>query len=145
MLRRPPRSTRPDTLFPPTTLFRSTPTPTPTPTPTAPAAGCPTGTVDRGVIANRRNCEISGRLNANFQVANLPGTIYSLAGRVDVGTDIGGDGAAAGGQAATLTIDPGVVIFASSGNDFLVVNRGSRLIAEGTATDRKSTRMNSSH
>src|SRR3546814_4593587 len=77
MIRRPPRSTRTDTLFPNTTLFRS-----------------------------RRNCEISGRLNANFQVANLPGTIYSLAGRVDVGTDIGGDGAAAGGQAATLTIDP---------------------------------------
>src|SRR3546814_7178388 len=95
MIRRPPRSTRTDTLFPNTTLFR-----------------------------NRRNCEISGRLNANFQVANLPGTIYSLAGRVDVGTDIGGDGAAAGGQAATLTIDPGVVIFASSGNDFLVVKIG---------------------
>src|SRR3546814_14904053 len=51
-----------------------TPTPNPTPTPTAPAAGCPTGTVDRGVIANRRNCEISGRPNAKFQTANLPGT-----------------------------------------------------------------------
>src|SRR3546814_15412920 len=110
---------------------RSPPTPTPTPTPAAPAAGCPTGTVDRGVIANRRNCEISGRLKANFQVANLPGTIYSLAGRVDVGTDIGGDGAAACGQAATLTINPGVVIFASSGNAVLAFNPGRPVARRG--------------
>lgn len=112
------------------------PAPTPTPTPGAgtPAANCPTGYTDRGVIANRRNCEISGRISTNTAVANLPGVIYSLAGRVDVGTDVGGDGAAAGGQSVTLTIDPGVVIFASSGLDFLVVNRGSRINAEGTAT-----------
>src|SRR3546814_17808407 len=68
-----------------------TPTPPPTPTPTAPAAGCTTGTVDRGVIANRRNCEISGRLTAHFQVAHLPGTNSPLDAHVDVGTDISGD------------------------------------------------------
>lgn len=113
------------------------PAPTPTPTPGAgtPAANCPTGYTDRGVIANRRNCEISGRITSNLAIANLPGTIYSLAGRVDVGSDVGGDGAAAGGQSVTLTVDPGVVIFASSGLDFLVVNRGSRINAEGTATN----------
>src|SRR3546814_11725187 len=77
-----------------------TTTPTPTPTPTAHAAGCPTGTVDRGVIANRRNCELSGRRNANFQLANLPGPIYSPVGRVAVGTDIGREGAAPGVRAA---------------------------------------------
>lgn len=113
------------------------PTPTPTPTPGAgtPAASCPQGLTDRGVIANRRNCEISGRIITNLALANLPGTIYSLAGRVDVGTDVGGDGAASGGQSVTLTVDPGVVVFASSGLDFLVVNRGSRINAEGTATN----------
>src|SRR3546814_4883413 len=63
MIRRPPRSTRTDTLFPYTTLFRS------------------------------------------------------------------------GGQPVTLTIQPGVVFMASSGNDYLVVNRGSRLQAVGTAQE----------
>lgn len=112
-----------------------TPSPSPTPTPTEPAAaGCPTGFTDRGIIANKRNCEMSGRITSNLALADLPGTIYSIAGRVDVGTDVGGDGAAAGGNGVTLTIDPGVVIFASSGLDFLLVNRGSRLNAEGTPT-----------
>ncbi|WP_159710493.1 hypothetical protein, partial [Sphingomonas sp. AX6] len=111
------------------------PTPAPTPTPTQPAANCPSGYTDRGVLAGRRNCEISGRITTNTALANLPGVIYSLAGRVDVGTDVGGDGSAAGGQSVTLTVDPGVVVFASSGLDFLVVNRGSRINAEGTATN----------
>ena len=112
------------------------PAPTPTPTPGAgtPAASCPQGLTDRGVIANRRNCELSGRISSNLALANLPGTIYSLAGPVNIGTDVGGNGAAAGGQSVTLTIDPGVVIFASSGLDYLVVNRGSRINAEGSPT-----------
>jgi hypothetical protein len=59
--------------------------------------------------------------------------IYSLAGPVNVGTDVGGSGTLAGGDAVTLTIQAGVTIFASSGNDYLVVNRGSRLLAVGTA------------
>jgi hypothetical protein len=121
---------------PPTT---ATPTPgtgapTPTPTPGQAAASCPSGLIDRGVIANRRNCELSGRISADLTLQNLPGVIYSLAGPVNVGTDVGGDGAAAGGQRVTLTVQPGTVIFASQGNDYLVVNRGSRLNAVGTAT-----------
>jgi hypothetical protein len=123
---------------PPPTGGTPTPTPggggTPTPTPGQPAASCPAGTVDRGVIANRRNCELSGRISADFTLQNLPGVIYSLSGPVNVGTDIGGDGNAAGGQRVTLTIQPGTVIFASQGNDYLVVNRGSRINAVGTAT-----------
>ncbi len=118
----------------------TTPTPPTTPTtPTTPtggpAASCPTGTIDRGLIAtDYRNCEISGRITADYTVQNLPGVRYSLSGPVNVGTDIGGDGAAAGGQRVTLTVQPGTVVFASSGNDYLVVNRGSRLSAAGTAT-----------
>ena len=116
------------------------PSPTPTPTPSVPVpADCPTGTANAGTIQSvngeRRVCQLSGRINANLALAKVPGVLYSLSGRVDVGTDIGGDGAAAGGTSATLTIDPGVVIFASQGNDFLVVNRGSRLNAEGSATN----------
>lgn len=99
-----------------------------------PAATCPSGTVDRGVIATAfRNCELSGRINADYTVQNVPGVRYSLSGPVNVGTDIGGDGAAAGGARVTLTIQAGTVIFASNGNDYLVVNRGSRINAVGTA------------
>jgi hypothetical protein len=101
---------------------------------TGPAANCPSGTVDRGIIAtNWRNCELSGRISSDLTIQNLPGVRYSLSGPVNVGTDIGGDGAAAGGQRVTLTIQAGTVLFASSGNDYLVVNRGSRLNAVGSA------------
>jgi len=75
---------------------------------------------------------LSGRITADRTVQKLPGTIYSISGPLNVGTDVGGDGAAAGGQPVTLTIQPGAVLFGSSGNDYLVVNRGSRLIAQGT-------------
>jgi hypothetical protein len=99
-----------------------------------PAASCPSQTTDRGVLANRRNCEISGTITGQRLIQNLPGVIYSLAGRVQVGTDQGSDPAnpLAGSQSGQLTIDAGVVIFGSGGLDFLIVNRGSQLIAEGT-------------
>jgi hypothetical protein len=114
------------------------PAPPPPPPPAGggvPAAGCPAGTVDRGVIAAAfRNCEFSGRFNDDFTIQRLPGVIYSLSGPVNVGTDVGGGGNLAGGDPVTLTIQAGVTIFATSGNDYLVVNRGSRLQAVGTPT-----------
>lgn len=103
------------------------------------ASACPSGTIDRNTITNStsnttwRNCEISGRITADTTIQKLPGVIYSLSGPVNVGTDVGGDGNAAGGQRVTLTVQPGVVIFASAGNDYLIVNRGSRINAVGTA------------
>ncbi|HEX8448601.1 MAG TPA: hypothetical protein VF652_03320, partial [Allosphingosinicella sp.] len=115
-------------------------TPAPPPPPPAPgngipAAGCPQGTVDRGVIATAfRNCEISGRISDDYTLQKLPGVVYSLAGPVNIGTDVGGDGALAGGDAVTLTIQAGVTVFGSSGNDYLVINRGSRINAVGSAT-----------
>jgi hypothetical protein len=110
------------------------PPPPPPPPANTPAANCPTGTADRGVIANRRNCEISGTITGQRLIQNLPGVIYSLSGRVQVGTDAGGDPAnpAPGAQTGQLTIDPGVVMFGSGGLDFLIVNRGSQIFAEGT-------------
>jgi hypothetical protein len=111
------------------------PPPPPPPGNGTPAASCPGGTIDRGIIATAfRNCEISGRISDDYTVQKLPGVIYSISGPVNVGTDVGGDGALAGGDAVTLTIQAGVVVFASSGNDYLVVNRGSRINAVGTAT-----------
>jgi hypothetical protein len=79
---------------------------------------------------------LSGTVTGNLTLRNLRGVIYSLSGRVNVGTDLGADPAAptAGATAGILTIDPGTVIFGSAGADALVVNRGSQLFAEGTAT-----------
>jgi hypothetical protein len=67
------------------------------------------------------------------------GVAYMIDGRVDVGIDLGGSQAGnSTGRAAILTIDPGVVLFGNSGvdatPDVLIVNRGSRLQAEGSAT-----------
>jgi hypothetical protein len=112
------------------------PTPTPTPTPTGPADSCPTGTANVGIINGQRNCQLSGTITGNLALRNLRGVIYSLSGRVNVGTDLGADPSAptAGATAGILTIDPGTVIFGSAGADALVINRGSQLFAEGTET-----------
>jgi len=116
------------------------PTPTPTPTPTPPggpfAGPTPAGFTDRGVVNGRRVFEMPTRFTQDTTIQNLPGAVYSIAGPVNVGTDIGGDGAAtlAGGNRVTLTVQPGVIVIASQGLDYLQVNRGSRLNAIGTAT-----------
>lgn len=110
------------------------PPPPPPTTPTGPAASCPAGTANVGIVNNLRNCQISGTITGNLTLAALPGTIYSLSGGVRVGNDVGGDGTRPGGSSAILTIEPGVVLFGSSGADFLLINRGSQLFAEGTAT-----------
>ncbi|WP_340691547.1 hypothetical protein [Hyphomonas sp.] len=56
-------------------------------------------------------------------------------GRVDVGVDVGADGTTAGGTAATLTIEPGVTVFGRSGADYIVINRGSEIDADGNAAN----------
>lgn len=121
-----------------------TPGPTPTPTPTGtlvtPAAACPTiagpdQLVDTGTITGPtgtyRNCAFPARFTANTQIPKVAGVIYSLNGRVDVGTD---QGAASTNTVATLGIDPGVIIFGATGVSYLAVNRGNRIDAVGSPT-----------
>src|SRR3546814_7606571 len=57
MIRRPPRSTRTDTLFPYTTLFRSTSHPSSLPAPSSKAAACmfAPGPYGRHIISNGDN------------------------------------------------------------------------------------------
>ncbi|UZK70238.1 hypothetical protein OKW76_04080 [Sphingomonas sp. S1-29] len=113
------------------------PTPTPTPTPTSgtgPAASCPTGTESVGVIGNFRSCRLP-TLITNLSLPRVAGVAYEMNGRVDVGVDRGGSGTI--GQAGNLTIAPGVIIYANTTNgdaDYLAVNRGSTINAEGTET-----------
>ena len=52
---------------------------------------------------------------------------------------VGGDGSPAGGQAVTLTVQPGTLLSGSSGNDYLVVNRGSRINAQSAPPASRSS------
>lgn len=121
----------------PTPTPPPTPIPTPTPTPGGPAASCPNGLTAAGTIANRLICQLSGTYTGALRLQNLRGVIYALNGRVNVGQDQGAnpDAPIAGTAAGTLTIDPGVKIFGSSGADSLVINRGSQIFAEGTPSN----------
>ena len=123
------------------------PTPAPTPTPTAtlvtPAAGCPTlpdpeasgQLVDDGTIVGPegtwRVCTLPKTFNVSSTLPRVDGLLYRLNGRVDVGTD-GGPTASSADTDVTLTIEPGVILYAS-GSSFLMVNRGNKIKAEGTA------------
>src|SRR3546814_8817943 len=105
MIRRPPRSTRTDTLFPYTTLFRS---------------------LDLGTT------DVSGAL-----VATSNGGAIQQSGALHVG--------------GTTELDAGTgnVTLANAGNDFggaVDVTGGAISLRDLNAlTDRKSTRLNSSH
>lgn len=114
---------------------------TPTSTLVTPATGCPTiedsaGLADRGTITGPtgtyRVCELPARFTRSVTLAKIPGLLYSLGGRVDVGLDRGA--APTSDAAVVLTINPGVIIFASTGVSWLAVNRGNRINAVGTAT-----------
>lgn len=118
----------------PTPAPAPTPAPSPTPTPSGPAADCPTGTTNAGVIGSFRDCRLPQNITGDLNLPKRAGTIYSMSGRTNVGVDVGGDGAAAGGTSATLNIDPGVTIYAANQPTFLVVLRGSQINASGTAT-----------
>ena len=115
-----------------------TPPPT-TPPPGTPAGDCPTGFANVGLIAGNtlRVCQLPQQIIGALTVPLRAGTIYSITGRTEVGTDRGIDPNAptAGSAQGILIIEPGVRIFASGGSDYLIVNRGSQIFAEGTATD----------
>ena len=90
-----------------------------------------------GTVANAtlRNCQLPNKIIGNLVIPKRDGTVYSISGRVDVGDDQGGDAAnpIAGRQKGILTVEPGVTVFGAAGLDYMVVNRGSQLFAEGTA------------
>lgn len=111
--------------------------PPPPPPPGGPAADCPTGFVNSGVVADLRNCQLPAQVTGTLNVPQRAGTIYSISGRVDVGIDLGPDPAAplGGGQQGILSVDPGVTIFGSGTLDYIVVNRGSRISAIGSANE----------
>lgn len=112
--------------------------PTPLP-PGTPAADCPTGLANTGTTAGGtlRVCLLPQQINGSLTLSVRAGTIYAINGRTSVGIDQGVDPIApiAGSAQGFLTIDPGVRIMAEPGATYLLVNRGSQLFAEGTATN----------
>ena len=92
---------------------------------------CPTGFAETGTFGNFVGCRLTGVLTSDLTLPFVEGVAYQIDGRVDVGVDTGLAGAAPGGNPVDLTIEPGVVLFGSGGADYLVVNRGSRIIADG--------------
>lgn len=122
------------------------PAPPPAPPPAGPAlvtpaSGCPTipdpaGLRDAGTITGPtgeyRVCELPARLTVSATLEKFSGLLYSINGRVDVGLDRGA--APTADAAVVLTIRPGVVLYGVTGTSWLVVNRGNRIQAVGTAT-----------
>lgn len=86
-------------------------------------SGCPSGTTTIAKVdGSTTTCEISGRITSDLTLT--AGKLYSLSGAVFVGGD--------NTDSATLTVEPGVTVFGASGNDYLVVSRGSKIEASGT-------------
>ena len=101
--------------------------------------GCPAGTAVQSetVPAGRteaRICILPNEITSDLRLTN--GNLYSFIGSVFVGTDAGPDAAnpVGGSASATLTIEPGVTLYGRSGEDAIVVNRGSQIQSLGTQT-----------
>jgi len=84
------------------------------------------------VLLGKKVCSLSGEVIEDITL--VAGNYYKLDGKVAVGKDMGADGTKTGGVSAKLSIEPGVTIFGESGNDYLVVMRGSDIHAVGTSS-----------
>ncbi len=96
------------------------------------AGTCPPGFTTGTPVGGLTSCLISGIVSTDLRLPFVDGVAYRLDGRVDIGVDVGADGNNTNGVSTRLTIEPGVVVYGTSGSDFLVVNRGSEIIANGT-------------
>ena len=74
------------------------PTATPTPAPGTPAASCPAGTNDAGVVGNYRGCRLPSSITSDLRLQKLAGVAYEINGAVNVGVDVGGAGTAPSGR-----------------------------------------------
>ncbi len=94
-----------------------------------PEPECPTGTTAN---ADGTVCTLSGTYTDDLRLVS--GLDYQLSGKVVFGVDMGPDAASplAAGDAATLTIEPGVTVMGEDVTSYLVISRGSRLNSNGT-------------
>jgi len=110
-----------------------------------PANGCPTIGTDvlqeSGTISGPEGewlvCTLPSAFTEDANLPYVPGLLYAMNGRVDVGGDDGPTADASDGITGVtveLSIDPGVIIYASTGRSYMVVQRGSTIEASGTST-----------
>jgi len=85
-----------------------------------PSDSCPAGTSVDG--SNASVCVLSGTYTEDLYLTN--NFDYRIEGTVRIGDD--------NSVNPTLTIEPGVTTYGTSGNDFLWIDRGAKLIANGT-------------
>jgi hypothetical protein len=89
---------------------------------------CPTGTT--AVPNQPRTCQLQGTYTQPLRLTN--DTRWVLNGKVQIGQPLAADGTV--GQATTITIEPGTLIRGATGGvDYLQINPGSKIFAEGTA------------
>ncbi|MDP2139450.1 MAG: hypothetical protein Q8L20_01445 [Gammaproteobacteria bacterium] len=89
-----------------------------------PAAGCPTNTTlsTGGTFEGKPVCVLTGTITSNTHLnAN---NVYLLNGAVFIGGD--------NTNSATLTIDAGTKVISPVGLNFLVIRRGSKIVANGS-------------
>jgi len=105
------------------------------------AAGqaCPAGTNtpsgsgagNAATIGGFKVCDIPQQVTTSLTLPRIQGVVYRFTGQTEVGNE-------AGTSNAVLTIEPGVTVFANyseSTNDLILVNRGARIQAVGTAAN----------
>lgn len=93
------------------------------------ADACPAGTVETNTAvpagrSEERVCLLSSSTNITEDITLTRGNLYQLQGAVFIGED--------NANSARLTIDPGVTVFGISGNDYIVISRGSQIFSNGT-------------
>ena len=86
---------------------------------------CPTQTtfISKG-FEGKPVCQLHGTYTSSLLLTN--DIFWALKGEVHIGTD--------NSHNSTLRIEAGTTIFGKTGADFLVITRGSQLIAQGTAS-----------
>ncbi len=93
--------------------------------PTQPDFGCPAGTSESTRdLAGRRVCQLSDTITEDVLLTS--NNYYELVGKVTIGGD--------NQDSATLTAQAGTTVFGGTNEDFLVISRGSQIVANGTRT-----------
>ncbi len=88
-----------------------------------PDFGCPAGTSESTRdLAGMRVCQLSGTITDDVLLTS--NNLYELVGKVIIGGD--------NEDSATLTAQSGTTLFGGANEDFLVISRGSRFVANGT-------------
>ena len=88
-----------------------------------PEFGCPDGTAETDAIDGKSTCLISGTITSDLTLTS--DNYYLLDGKVVVGED--------NASSAVLTLQAGTTVVGDDDTDFMVISRGSRIVANGSS------------